>query len=348
LTATSAAYAYSFNTNTLVTTAITATYALTATSAAYAYAFNTTTLVLQATTATYALTATSAAYAYAFNTGTLVTTATYALSFNTSTLVAHSVLADTATIAGSLVGGVVSSIIAGTGTFISTSSGAVTVWISTASTFSGGNVVNSTQFTDPTQSINTTTGAVTISGGLGVGGNINAGGRVGIGITATTYLLDINDTQTTGTGIRVQGGSNGGPLAIFSRTGVGAVQINVSTGNPQLTFTRAASPTWELGVDATQFVISNGIAGSIDNPVTTDFLTIANTSGVVTIISTTAAISTTTGALKVAGGMGVGGDAYHGGSMYIAGATHYTTGSNTSVVYQYYNTLTNSLDTVFG
>lgn len=68
----------------------------------------------------------------------------------------------------------------------------------------------------------------------------------------------------------------------------------------------------------------------------------------VSIVNTSSSVSTTTGALKVAGGMGVGGDAYHGGSMYIAGATHYTTGSNTSVVYQYYNTLTNSLDTVFG
>jgi hypothetical protein len=88
--ATTATYALAFNTATLMANAVnagTATYALVSTTATYAQSFNTATLV---TTSTYAL---------AFNTATLVTTSTYALAFNTSTLINRSVLAGTATYA---------------------------------------------------------------------------------------------------------------------------------------------------------------------------------------------------------------------------------------------------------
>jgi hypothetical protein len=61
-----------FNTGTLVAQSVSAQSATTATSAAYAYSFNTGTLVANAVSAT---TATNAAYAYSFNTGTLVTQA---------------------------------------------------------------------------------------------------------------------------------------------------------------------------------------------------------------------------------------------------------------------------------
>ena len=271
----------------LNTTTLVVGYAVTA---SYALTFNTTTLVLQATTATYALTATSAAYAYAFNTGTLVTTATYALSFNTSTLVAHSVLANTATIAGSLVGGVVSSIIAGTGTFISTSSGAVTVWISTASTFSGGNVVNSTQFTDPTQSINTTTGAVTISGGLGVGGNINAGSY----ITVQDGFYSISTfTGSYSDGIVVD-------------------YVNGAVGNGRISVGPQDSITFYNG-----------------GPATTATMQISST-GTVSIPSSNTSINTGTGALVVAGGAGIGGNLNVGGQITGTNLIITNTASSTS------------------
>ena len=125
-TATNAGFAYSFNTATLVANAVSAS---TATNASYAYSFNTATLVANAVSAS---TATNASYAYSFNTATLVanavsastaTNASYAYRFNTATLVANAVSAN------SVVGGIgVSSITAGTGTEISTSTGAVTVW----------------------------------------------------------------------------------------------------------------------------------------------------------------------------------------------------------------------------
>ena len=69
--------------------------------------FNTSTLVAHAVLADTATTATNAGYAYSFNTGTLVTTAVTA---------------------NTVAGGYVSSITAGTGTQVSTSTGAVTIW----------------------------------------------------------------------------------------------------------------------------------------------------------------------------------------------------------------------------
>ena len=60
------------------------------------------------------------------------------------------------------------------------------------------------------------------------------------------------------------------------------------------------------------------------------------------ITSSTQSTSTTTGALQVMGGVGVG------GSVYVGNRVGFVNTSNVSVVYTFYNTVTNSLDTVFG
>jgi hypothetical protein len=60
------------------------------------------------------------------------------------------------------------------------------------------------------------------------------------------------------------------------------------------------------------------------------------------ITSTTTSTSNITGALIVSGGAGVAGNVYVGGRVGWANTT------NVSVVYQYYNSAANSLDTVFG
>ena len=65
-------------------------------------------------------------------------------------------------------------------------------------------------------------------------------------------------------------------------------------------------------------------------------------SGAITLSDTTVSTTTATGALKVAGGVGIA------GSAYIGNRLGYVNASNVSVVYQYYNSATNSLDTVFG
>jgi hypothetical protein len=113
-------------------------------------------------TSTIQGTITSATYATSFNTGTLVanavsattaTNAAYAYSFNTGTLVANAVTAQT------VVGGIgVSSITAGTGTYISTSTGAVTIWVTTATSSAVSSITAGYGIT-----VSTSTGAVTVN-----------------------------------------------------------------------------------------------------------------------------------------------------------------------------------------
>jgi hypothetical protein len=66
--------------------------------------------------------------------------------------------------------------------------------------------------------------------------------------------------------------------------------------------------------------------------------------GAPTFSDTTASTSSTTGAVKIGGGLGVVGNIYVGSASKVG----YVNASNVSVVYQYYNAATNSLDTVFG
>jgi hypothetical protein len=62
----------------------------------------------------------------------------------------------------------------------------------------------------------------------------------------------------------------------------------------------------------------------------------------INITNNTVSTSTTTGALAIGGGVGVG------GSIYVGNRMGFVNTSNVSVVYQVYNPVTNSLDTVFG
>ena len=64
--------------------------------------------------------------------------------------------------------------------------------------------------------------------------------------------------------------------------------------------------------------------------------------------ATTVSISSSTGAVTIAGGLGVGGSMYAGTSVYVGNRVGYVNSSNASVAYQFYNTATNSIDTVFG
>lgn len=86
-------------------------------------------------------------------------------------------------------------------------------------------------------------------------------GNVGIGTTPSSYLLDINDDNATGTGLRVTGGGGGRPIATFSRDvgSTGTIMVNAGSGDPQIRFT-SASDNWSVGVDSTVFNICDGTA----------------------------------------------------------------------------------------
>jgi hypothetical protein len=92
--------------------------------------------------------------------------------------------------------------------------------------------------------------------------------------------------------------------------------------------------------------IGTSIAGSLCSVIISDGLggvkLTANSANQVTVPATTVSVTTTTGALLVSGGLGVG------DSVYAKNRVGFVSTSNVSVVYQVYNSVANSLDTVFG
>lgn len=68
----------------------------------------------------------------------------------------------------------------------------------------------------------------------------------------------------------------------------------------------------------------------------------------VTVTGATASSNPTSGALQVSGGVGVGGSVYARTNLYSGNRIGYINSNNVSVAYQFYNTATNSIDTVFG
>ena len=113
--------------------------------------------------------------------------------------------------------------------------------------------------------------------------------------------------------------------------GSATTSTNLGGGGPgMIPYQIATSSTGFISTGTTGTVLVSKGTGS---PIFQNTLTLAGTS---------ASISTTTGALQVVGGVGVGGNIYTGNRVGFVNT------SNVSVVYQYYNTATNSLDTVFG
>jgi len=200
--ATTASYALSFNTGTLVANAVSATTASFATTSGYALSFNTSTLVANAVSATTSNYATTSGYAISFNTSTLVanavsattasfaTTSGYALSFNTGTLVANAVSAVTATTATTVAGGTAGQILFQTATgataFISTGT-AGNILVSNGTNAPTYN--NTLALTSLTSATSTQTGALQVVGGVGIGGDLYIGGN--------SYIQKINITASS-------------------------------------------------------------------------------------------------------------------------------------------------------
>ena len=102
---------------------------------------------------------------------------------------------------------------------------------------------------------------------------VNSSGDVGIGTDNPTYKLHVNDTESSGAGLLVQGGGGGGPIAKFERTvgSTGTINIHASGGDPQISF--GANNTFSLGTNGSNFEICDASA------VGTDQRLVINTSG---------------------------------------------------------------------
>jgi 6-phosphogluconolactonase (cycloisomerase 2 family) len=181
-----------------------------------------------------------------------------------------------------------------------------------AATFAGPIVASSTVV-----STGTNTGALVVGlGGAGIGGSLTVGNKlyIGSGLNAQTNGLafDTNGIYRNGAGIILSGGAGVGT----SPSTAGASGLVAGNNGP--------------------LDLYGGGVGNIN-------LNAGLTYGVV-VFSTLTSTSTTTGAIVVSnvGGIGVG------GSVYVGNRVGFVDKTNVSRVFQVYNTVTNSLDTVFG
>jgi hypothetical protein len=253
-------------------------------------------------------------------------------------------------------------IFAGTDTAVNTSTGAVTVWnTSTLQTVTGRGATtnNAISITNTTSSTSTSTGALTVVGGVGIGGTVTAptfiGNLTGVATTATLAY-----SATTATNLA---SGTVGSLPYQSSTGTTAM-LALSTSGYILT-AGASAPQWTsiggltAGFATTATNLAGGTQGQVPyqtasgvtsfyGPGTAGNVLVSNGTSAptynntLTLTGTATSISTTTGALQVRGGVGVADSVYVGNRVGFVGTTQ------ASVVYQFYNTATNSLDTVFG
>ena len=223
---------------------------------------------------------------------------------------------------------------------------------------SGGTVIaNGYKWSLTANGFASSTGVAWAKSAIGLGSASGAAGAIIFYADAVTTVANGTDVtpsermRITPTGALAFGGASNygsdgqvlisrGSVSVPQWISVGTLYAGNATTATHLQFGGPGQIPFQTGPGQTSF-ISSGTAGQVlvsagstsTGPVFQSTLTLAGT---------TTSISTTTGALQVRGGVGVG------GSVYVGNRIGFVNTSNVSVVYQYYNTLTNSLDTVFG
>jgi hypothetical protein len=227
--------------------------------------------------------------------------------------------------------GAVSTLIAGTDTAVSTSSGIVTVWNTStlqSVTDRGFTTTNRVNITDLTSSTDYLTGALTVAGGVGIGGDL--------WINGSLTVASIEGTATSAENIS---GGNTGDIPIQSATGVtsfipagltnqllqsqGSTATFVNTSTVHVGYASSVAGgaagrlVYQVSESTTGF-LSPGSSGQLlmstgSTPVYQNTLTVSGSSVLVSSIESS--ISTASGALQVAGGVGVGGDLHIGGTF---------------------------------
>ena len=131
----------------------------------------------------------------------------------------------------------------------------------------------------------------------------------------------------------------------------GSVTLNAAASVLTLGNTTTAVAISANGSNGTsgQVLASNGTSvywstpsGSFSNGTAYTWSAVQTFSASINVTNATASGNATSGAITVTGGIGVS------NNIYTAGRVGFSNATNQSVVYQYYNVGTNSLDTVFG
>ena len=270
----------------------------------------------------------------------------------------------------------VSSIIAGTGTYINTSTGAVTIWINTGTTVSGASTATNiaggaanqivyqastgtTGFITAPASTSTVTTILSYSTGTGFTWTNIASLSIGLGMTVDpfsgtggTSSFYLSTTPTNANYIQV------------NVDGVTQLKTSYTLTNNLLTF--YGTPSLGSNIQVTTFA-SNGPV--VNNNGSTSSVTITGASGLVqynnsgalggasgisynnvsnqvTFPTLTSSVSTTTGAVIISGGVAIGDNLYVQGKIVGGGvrSTSSTTSpSNPTVGDWWYNTTTDTL-----
>ena len=218
----------------------------------------------------------------------------------------------TATICGSAV----TSIIAGTDTAVSGTTGAVTVWnTSTLETVTsrGATTPNAITITNTSDSNATNSGALQVVGGADIGGNLYVGGEIVASkltiefTTVTTTFVQTDDIITT-VNLTNSTGTTTGALVVAGGVGIG---LDLNVGGAIYIDGQRVATTASVGSLTLQDVTNQG--SSTTNPVS--------------ITNATGSTSTDSGALTVVGGVGIGENLNVGGAIFINGQEVVTTAS---------------------
>jgi len=248
-------------------------------------------------------------------------------------------------------GGYVATIVAGTDTAVSSSSGIISIW-STATLQSITSRSSSTNqaitITNPTNAVTPTSGALQVTGGVGVGSNLYVAGLIvsqnvtvsnstntgalqiagGAGIAGSLFVggaVTATSAVIAGSGANIYLPTTGG---IYNEGTSGTQVIQVATNN-----LAQGIGLWTAGASYNTFYSSAGINFSTNatiasrTPPTTGTVGVSiDLSGNLFAKSGTQSLDTGSGALVVTGGAGISGGAYIGGNVCILG-TAVTTGT---------------------
>ena len=239
------------------------------------------------------------------------------------------------------------SIIAGTDTAISTSTGSITIWNTStlqSVTGRGATTTNAIVISNITSATSTATGALIVAGGVGIGGDLYIAGNIVANkltieyTTITTTLIQTDDIITT-SNLTQSTSTDSGALLVAGGAGIGGNlwlggNLNIATGSTlSVGNTQVFATTITAGTDTAV----NTSTGNIVIWNTSTLQSITNrgntTTNSISIINTASSTSTTTGALIVTGGVGIGGNLYVGSTIYSSGDVVLTT----ATVNQYAN-----------
>ena len=215
--------------------------------------------------------------------------------------------------------------------------------VGSSATFNDLVVDGITSIRNTTDSTGTNSGAVIVTGGIGVNGAVYAGALFDQGQRVVT-----NVNPTAGQGITISNEVNVGTATSFTINNAGVIAlvgssyIGINTATGIVTITNLGVQTLAGGTDTSVSTSTGAVVVWNTSTLQTVTSRGSTTTFAISITNTTPSTNTGTGALTVAGGVGVKDSVYVGNRVGFVGST------GTSAVYQFYNTATNSLDTVFG